>query len=272
MDRTNACSGQGSSRAVSASANFLETITVDHGPLQILGRYFLDAEQAFADRRITIGFGTLEDAFAIHSSNLASWESYPPMLNPMLADIPRDAAYSFVGRDERGSPVAVMAGRIYADEQSLGDCIRSQRFIYGDGWPIENGPRFESWAPCLEHVTGPFSYIGALWVAPSMRGRQLARLLPPLTRAFALAKANISFDVGLVSDSMANAGMGAVYGYDHVEDGFRSDGLADGHVVQGKLLWIPATNIIEQISDFVSSASLAQVDGRHIQRSAHHTV
>jgi GNAT superfamily N-acetyltransferase len=272
MNRTIASSSQGPLRTVSASANFLETITVDHGPLQILGRYFLDVEQAFADRRITVGFGTLEDAFAIHLSNLASWESYPPMLNPMLADIPRDAAFSFVGRDERGSPVAVMAGRIYADERNLSDCIRSQRFIYGDAWPVEDGPRFESWAPCLEHITGPFSYIGALWVAPSMRGKQLARLLPPLTRAFALAKANIGFDVGLASDSMAHAGMGAVYGYDHVEDGFRSEGLVNGHLVQGKLLWISATDIIKQISDFVSSASLAQVDGRHVQRSAHHTL
>jgi hypothetical protein len=253
-----------------ASASFLDTLIIDHGPLQLLGRFFAAMDGACAERGVSLSLERIETAAQIQSANTDSWHSFPPMLDPRVAAIDEKAGYCFVGRNQSGAAVAVMAGRVYDGENlTLGDVIEDQSFIYGTAPVAPGGPRFEISARSREHVTTPFSYIGALWVHPTHRGAQLARLLPMLTRAYALAKWNIKFDVGLVNDSMALAGMASVYGYSHAEQGFRSYGLPGNEIVTGNVLWMDAGQLVEQLREFLS-ARLSQVDSGRVDRTADH--
>jgi hypothetical protein len=169
------------------------------------------------------------------------------MLNPRVVRVDEAQSFSIVCLDRTDAPVAVIAGRIYGDSGTLAQSISCQNFIYGHGVPAPAGPRFESWAQNLHEVKAPFSYIGALWVHPNSRGLKLARLLPPLTRGYALARWSIKFDVGLASDEMVRKGMAEVYGYTRVESGFRAYGLADGEEIRGTFLWMGADDIVHHM-------------------------
>ena len=228
-------------------ASFLDSLTIDYGPLQLLGRFFSSVDAYLMDRGITVALARIEEALNIHLRNTDSWHSFPPMLDPRIAEINEDRSYCFVCRNKAGDEIAVMAGRIYDTPGSLADSIADQSFIYGRLGRATDRTRFETWAPSAPNITAPFSYIGALWVRPDFRGSKFARFLPPLTRAYALAKWNIRYDVGLVSDEMARAGMPLVYGYSHVEDGFRAHGLADGADVTGSVLWMDVNELVEQL-------------------------
>ncbi len=204
---------------------FLEALTIDYGPLQLLGQYFAATDAFLQDLGISLRLASLEAALRIHERHTDSWHSYPPMLNPRVVRVDEAQSFSIICLDRTDAPVAVIAGRIYGDTGTLAESISRQNFIYGHGVPAPAGPRLESWAQNLHEVKAPFSYIGALWVHPNSRGLKLARLLPPLTRGYALAKWNIKFDVGLASDDMVRKGMAEVYGYTRVESGFRAYGL-----------------------------------------------
>ena len=252
----------------SPSASFLDALVIDYGPLQLLGRFFAAMDSACAERGVSLSLEKIEAASHIQAMNTDSWHSFPPMLDTRIAAIDDASGYCFVGRNVLGAAVAVMAGRIYdGTNLTLGEIVADQSFIYGKAPVVVGGPRFEISAESSEHVTTPFSYIGALWVHPTFRGAQLARLLPMLTRAYALAKWNIKFDVGLVNDAMAVAGMGSVYGYSNSEKGFRSYGLPGNEIVTGEVLWMGSGELIEQLREFLSTR-LSQVDSGRVDRTA----
>ena len=252
------------------SASFLDALVIDYGPLQLLGRFFAAMDLACAARGVSLSLEKIETASQIQAMNTDSWHSFPPMLDTRIAAIDDTSGYCFVGRNPSGAAVAVMAGRIYDGKNlTLGDIVADQSFIYGTAPVVAGGPRFDISADSSEHVTTPFSYIGALWVHPTFRGAQLARLLPMLTRAYALAKWNTKFDVGLVNDAMALSGMASVYGYSHSEKGFRSYGLPGNEIVTGEVLWMGSSEIIEQLREFLS-ARLSQVDSGRVDRTADH--
>ena len=100
---------------------------------------------------------------------------------------------------------------------------------------------------------------------PQVRGLKLARILPPLTRGYALAKWNIKYDVGLANETMAKAGIADVYGYTNVESGFRAVGLPEDETYTGTFLWMNADEIAEHMRtvllDRLSKVDAGIVDG-----------
>jgi hypothetical protein len=52
---------------------FLKGVTVDHGPIDLLGRFFLKAEQAARRRGVFLSFDTFDKLLETNEHSRASW-------------------------------------------------------------------------------------------------------------------------------------------------------------------------------------------------------
>jgi hypothetical protein len=245
-------------------SDFLENLTIDHGPVQLLGRFFATSVARLSDAGLQLSLEPLANAVSIHEENIGSWPVYPPMLDTRLSPLRPDRSYCFVCRTIDGTAVAVMGARIYDDRGSFAACVVDQSFIY-EGAPTEDGPRFETNFPSAPEISCPFSYIGALWVRPDYRGRDLARILPAITRAYGLAKWNTKYDVGLVKFELAH--MGKVYGYTKMESRFWFARLSCAPKYAGLVLWMDREELADNLRISIDR-NIAQIDRGVIDSAA----
>src|ERR1700704_999656 len=57
-------------------------IEVDHGPRDLLGRFFLKADTAARERGIALSFGTFDDLVEANARNTSSWHPLIPLFDP----------------------------------------------------------------------------------------------------------------------------------------------------------------------------------------------
>ena len=245
---------------VAPTIDLIDSIQIDYGPVNMLGRFFLLAQQLIGDLGISMCRATLSDLAALQSGHKFSWALFPPMLDVRLSAIPEDMSYALVGRNAEGDVVCAQGGRIYSTgERSLDDIARDQSFFYAAGTtPSFDSPRIALTAPSASTIAGTFVYSGALWVRPDYRGQRLSRLLPRLSRAFALAHWNTRYTIALVSDQIAKSPLFEMYGYQRIEPTFRISGLMVQDMV-GSLMWMDAEELVTDLARFLA-VQRAQVD------------
>jgi hypothetical protein len=238
----------------------IEGLRVDHGPITLLGRFFLLADGLLEKAGVRLVRTTLREAATAQASNTASWALFPPMLDARLSHIPDDMSYGLLGLNEQGDVVCAQGGRIYdIGSRSFSDIVADQSFFYGSEIPPKPGsPVAEVTAPSARHITGRFAYSGALWVHPDYRGRHLAGLLPRLSRCFALAKWNTQFTVGMVSENNVAPRLLASYGYKKIEPRFTITNLTPDPM-SWSILWMDRDELIDDLASFLDGHR-AQVD------------
>ena len=235
------------------SPSLIENIRINHGPVGMLGRFFLLADQLISDLGITMSHARLADLAALQSGQKSSWALFPPMLDVRLSAIPDDTSYALVGRNAAGDIVCAQGGRIYrTGDRSLADIVHDQSFFYASGSnPGPDAPRITLSAPSASTIAGTFVYSGALWVRPDYRGQRLSRLLPRLSRAFALAHWNTRYTIALVSEKIAGSPLFEMYGYQRIEPSFRISGLMAQDMV-GSLMWMDADELADDLARFLA--------------------
>ena len=248
--------------------SLIDSIEINHGPVGMLGRFFLLADQLITDLGITINRASLADLAGLQSAHKSSWALFPPMLDVRLSAIPEDMSYALVGRNAAGDIVCAQGGRIYSTgDRSLADIVQDQSFFYATGSiPLLNAPRIALSAPSASVITGTFVYSGALWVRPDYRGQRLSRLLPRLSRAFALAHWNTRFTIALVSEQIAKSSLFEMYGYQKIEPKFSISGLMAQDMV-GSLMWMDVDELTDDLARFLA-LERAQVDAAIANSSA----
>jgi hypothetical protein len=238
----------------------LEDLQVRHGPVTLLGRFFLLADTLLAKAGVNLYRASLAEAAETQAANVDSWHMFPPMLDTRLSSIPPETSYGLLGRNERGDVVCVQGGRIYdAGERSFADLVADQSFFYGSEIPPAPGlPVAEVTAPSAPVIAGRFVYSGALWVHPDYRGRHLAALLPRFSRCYALATWGTEFTVGMASESNLNPRLLAAYGYQKIEPRFTIHNLAPTPL-NWAILWMDREDLIGDLTRFID-AQMPQVD------------
>ena len=248
--------------------DLIDSIQIDYGPASMLGRFFLLAQHLIGDLGITMSRATLADLAALQSRQKSSWALFPPMLDVRLSAIPEHMSYALVGRNAAGDVVCTQGGRIYSTgDRSLSDIARDQSFFYAAGTtPGLGSPRIELSAPSASSIAGTFVYSGALWVRPDYRGQRLSRLLPRLSRAFALAHWNTRYTIALVSDQIAKSPLFEMYGYHRIEPSFRISGLMAQDMI-GSLMWMDADELVTDLAGFLA-LQRAQINAAIADRGA----
>lgn len=194
-------------------------LKIKYGPVGLLGRFFLWADTAARDQGVTLSFASLQDLIEANKANSDSWRPLVPVFDEALGGITPETAFVLIGRDRRGEVVATQAARIYDwPETSLKDEATSLRMFYADpDAAFARGDRCEITTPVAETITGRVVFSGAVWYRRDFRGKDLATILPRISRAYAFTRWNSDFTIGMMADAVIAGGLAERVGYTKLE-------------------------------------------------------
>ena len=158
----------------------LDGITLDYGPIDLLGRFFLQADTALRARGITLNFGTLDDLVAVNRRNPDTWRPLISIFDPAFGAIHNDNSFVLLGRDRAGQVVATQAARLYAwGNTNFAKEATSLRLFYPDpSAQCLPNEKVVVTAKSAERVQGSVVFSGGVWFDPSHRGQFLTGILP----------------------------------------------------------------------------------------------
>src|SRR5262249_29169294 len=84
---------------------FLEHIRIDHGPVHLLGRFFLLADATAKSLGVTLLFASMHDLVAANRRNGESWRPLLPHYDPAYGGITRDNTFCVLGINGAGDVV-----------------------------------------------------------------------------------------------------------------------------------------------------------------------
>ena len=252
--------------------HLITDITVEHGPAELLGRFFLKADTAARRRGVTVSFGTFEELLEVNKKNRDSWGTITTMYDHRLCPegLAPDRAFCLLGHDARGEVVATQAGRIFfLDEESLHDQAASLRMFYDDPERTKApNERCEVTASIAQTMRGTLLINGAVWYHPAYRKRQLSTIIPRISRAYALTHWEIDHSMGLMMEGPTKGGVINSLGYPHREWDLKLIDAPNGSP-RCCLAWMHADELIEDLGQFLAGFDAEVdigVDQRHAQQ------
>jgi hypothetical protein len=194
-------------------------LKIKYGPVGLLGRFFLWAERAARDRGVTLFFAGLQDLVEVNKANSDSWRPLLPLFDMELGGTTPQTGFVLIGRDKDGQIVATQAARLYDwSETTLEDEATSLRMFYADpDAAFARGNRCDVTTAAARSITGRVVFSGAGWYRRDFRGRDLATILPRISRAYAFTRWNTDFTISVMTDAVTAGGMAERCGYTKVE-------------------------------------------------------
>jgi hypothetical protein len=233
--------------------SFTEEIRIDHGPHEILGRFFLNVDTLIRSRGLLASFAPARQFVETNEAHFDTWGPLIPLLDARHARFAEEDVICVVCRDGRGDIVAIQGERLFrAGRRTLADLVDSGEFFDSDlDDPLAEFGRCEITAPGAKIVKGRISYCGGLWVHPDYRSLRLAAILTRLTRAWAVAHWNAQYSIGFLKPDVATTDLGRRYGYPRFETAFRF--YSRGSLAyDGGILWMTQKELIGDLERFLA--------------------
>ncbi|MBM3549908.1 MAG: hypothetical protein FJX54_23455 [Alphaproteobacteria bacterium] len=194
----------------------LDAVTIDHGPPDLLGRFFALADATMRNHGLKLAYcGDFRILRAINEDNRDSWYPLIPAFDSR-GGATASNAYFFIAYDGN-EIVATQVGRVYDVADSFTELCHSLRLMYDDP---SKAPAGESCTLTLDAaragdgIRGRVVFSGGTWCKPGKaRGRGFASLLARLSRSFALARFGTDWTVSTVRMSHIAGGLLGAYGY-----------------------------------------------------------
>jgi GNAT superfamily N-acetyltransferase len=168
-----------------------DQVTLVHGPHDLLGRYFLIADQAARDLGVRLRLrADFEGLIEATGRDPGGWPARNPIYDPRHSNLRLDNAFWVEGIDHAGDTAIVHAARLYDwPETTVEAELRSLRVFYEDPAPhLATGEHVDIDEAEPTPVRGPAMWCGALWVRPDYRRRGLTRIIPRVTHAYAYTR------------------------------------------------------------------------------------
>lgn len=242
-----------------ARRSFVTEVTINSGPQQLLGQFFLRADTCVRKRGIILEFASIRDLVPINEANVATWPNMAQTLDCRHGNIGEDESYCLLGRNDAGEVVAAQAGRLYdLRSRTLKDIADDGTLYYGTGARPENPLSCDMTAPAARVIRGRVVYSGALWVRPDHRGKNLAKFLPRISRAYALASWGTDYTIAFLSPEITTSPLRQAYGYRNVEPTYTVY-KSGQKVYEGNLGWMGAQELADDLFEF-SKSLLSEID------------
>jgi hypothetical protein len=250
------------------SAPLLSQLTIEHGPVDLLGRFFLLADTAARARGVTLSFASMAELIEVNEQNRDSWPPLFPTYDIRHNTIAPDEAFCILGRDSHGKVVAAHAGRLFnLTFNSFHDLAQSLRLMYEDPDASRRpGESCEVTAKAARSIKGRVVFSGAAWYHPDYRGRQLSTILPILSRAYAFTHWNIDYLVAMMSEGVVSGGMTLRTGYTNIDWDIRVTNSSMGNV-RFAFMWMQPPQLLEDVAKFVARSESEARDAL-VQRRA----
>lgn len=190
-----------------------DALTVEHGPAELLGRFVVAGDRAARAvgmrLRLRHDFSTLNELNKQQSA-IGNWYPLIDMFNPERTDVSPRNAFWIAGENQAGDIVATYAARIYYwPGTNLAE--QAVAMLYGR----DEGQPCVVTAPAAKDMTGLIMSVGAAWVRPDFRGRELSQLLPRMAKAYALSRWPLDWVLGYCTTKLVEKGVAAGYGSKH---------------------------------------------------------
>jgi hypothetical protein len=245
-------------------------ITVEHGPVDLLGRFFLLADTALRERGVSVSFGSFEDLLRVNEKNRA-WGIMTSMYDYRCCPhgLAPERAFCIFGRDAHGEVVATHAARVYElgerSMQEVGDAM----LLHHDEPERTKQPQesIEVTAPAAKTIRGKLLINGAVWYHPAYRKRQLSMIIPRVARVFAYTRWKIDRSMGLMMEGPAAGGVIDSLGYPHREWGLQIRNAQNGSP-RCCLAWMDAGELLADLRGFLAGFTTqvyVRVDHRRAQ-------
>ena len=256
-----------SSRRSASDSTFVDRLVIDHGPIQLLEPFFLDADAAARRAGVRLTLGDFAELVALNDANRDNWGPLIPLFDPANGSLHNDQAFCLIGRNHAGEAVATHAMRLFHwPATSFKEEGESLRLFYSETahrkYPHETCT-ITARSAC--EVRGYVAYSGAAWVRPDYRGRALALVLPRLAKAYAFTRWRPDFIVSWMTEATYKRGLITHVGYTTVDWDVQMRNSFVGDL-RFALLSMRERGLLDYVRGF--SASLAQVDGGICKRRA----
>jgi len=241
-----------------------DQITLDKGPIRLLGQFLLQADRAAFDRGIRLSLQQdFEQLRAVNESARASWGKLVPIFNPEYSDLDPANSFWISGTNRQGEIVATQAARFLPlAESSLKAELSSLRLFYRAPEPhLAAGERCEVLAPSAGRITGRVVFSGGGWYHPSCRGTGLSTILPRISRAYAHSRWETDYTVSMVEPILTQKGVVQSYGYSKVEPMIRFLGSFRGDL-DLHLIWMETEELLQDLETWVTAAGSSGYEER----------
>jgi hypothetical protein len=255
--------------AIAERRSFIDEVMIQHGPVDLLGRYFLEAHAAATRVGVRLVFGTFEELVATNAANRDSWDLLIPLFDPKYGQVSPTNSICLLGLDSAGFIVVTHAVHLFNWPDTTLACeAAALRINYADPDGMKRpGEQCIVHAPSAHLVTGRVVYSGAAWSRPDHRGRGLARIVPLLAKAVALTRWSPDFIVSYMAPSSHARRLDRYAGYATIDPSIelRNSFLGDRSVL---LVSSKPADIIAFMTSFIGGAAASQVDSRIVDRGA----
>lgn len=189
-----------------------DAVTVRFGPIQLLSRFFLQADQYVRDRgiRLTIRHD-MDELLRVNRAETEKGNWYPlaGAYDPRVNDLTPRNAYWISGVNEAGETVIAQAARLYFwPDSTLAD--HASAVLYGD-----RGDATPCTVECAaaHEIRGSVYFGGATWIRPDYRRFGLGGLMPQISRSYAVATWGCDWLIAFIKRELVEVGMHKAYGY-----------------------------------------------------------
>ena len=245
-----------------AGRRLLDGITLDFGPADLLGRFFLKADAALRERGIEITFGTVDELVAVNKRNADSWRPLISVFDPAFGGIDASNSFVMLGKNRAGEVVATQAARLYSwTDTNFAEEARSLRLFYRDPdkqrLPDE---RVVVTAPSASEVLGRVVYSGGVWYRPDYRGGFLSTIMPRISRANAFSRWFSDLTITIMEQVLVDKGLAQRCGYTEVERGVQLINARPGSAACA-LLTMNRDKMLQDLTSFLQQIE-PQIDHR----------
>ena len=232
-------------------------LTLQYGPLDVLGRTILIAEQLCNKAGVWLSLATPQEVLAINKANSKTWlpllRQFDHNFNPLTSQ----NSLFIVGRNRRGEAVACQAARFYdwtgtnfaAEAESL-------RLFYANPASMRlPNEQCVVTSNAARGTTGRVVFSGGAWYRPDHRGLGLVEWLPRIARAYARGVWDTRNTVTIMSELNVNKGVFPRNGYRNMEWSVEmfNCGLGD---LRCSFMWSKDDEMLDDLRKFLASQAV----------------
>ena len=241
-----------------APRNWLADVTVTHGPVDMIGRFFLLADTMLKARGIALSFATYEELLEVNQRNQDTWGILTTMYDHRCCPhgLSPERAFCFLGRDARGEVVATHGARVYdLGDRSMHE-VAEARLLHHDEPERTAGPheRIEVSSPAAKSIRGKLMINGGVWYHPQYRKRQLTMLIPRIARVLSYTRWQIDWSMGLTMEGPTGGGVIDSLGYQKREWGLQILNAQNGSP-RCCLAWMDAEELLADLRGFLAGSA-----------------
>jgi hypothetical protein len=249
--------------------SFLADVVIEHGPRDILGRLFLQADTLLREKGVRISFAAVDELVAVNRANPESWRPILPLYDPEISAIGPENSHALLGWNAAGEVVCAHGCRLYdLGDTTLQSEIESLRLFYRDPERTRGpGEAMVCTAPAAAATSGRLVFTGAVWYRPDYRKLGIMPIFSTMNRAVLATRWGPEFVFSFMAADLVKAGVAQASRMPHAEDEIqmiRTPVYREG-VLPAALVWCTAAEYNQLFAEFVAQVSgirNTQVDRR----------